>query len=255
MRHYRRRSPRHRNSLESGCLRLDFLPLFDRLSLANKFRPTKMIAQLNAIVALLSISYFCTGCAVPQFDVPYTAEGPTVDTVVRRIECEMREMVVLDNENPASFNSKFLLNNDYDVAIALSLDVTNTGGLAPSFSYLNPVSSFAFGGTGTLSEARDHNFTENIQLSFRRIFMNWKQDNQLYQCPPANTNFCWKLGNKGLRRFGGSDPAPRPVSEPIRPRSIWWDRTVSRYKTDQFSRSGVDTRTLRRARLDKPVTS
>jgi hypothetical protein len=121
----------------------------------------------------------------------------------------MREMVVLDPNNPVSFNRDFLLSNDYLVAIALSLDVTNTGGLAPSMSYHNPLggaTSFAFGGTGTLSEARDHNFTENIQLSFREMYAEWSKDNQLFQCPAAVTNLAGNLGIKDFVALAAQTP-------------------------------------------------
>jgi hypothetical protein len=110
----------------------------------------------------------------------------------------MREMVVEDDNNPASFHSSFLLTNDYVAAIALSLDVTNTGGLAPSLSYLNPVASFALSGSGTLSEARNANFTENIQLSFRKIYDGWKFNRIPFACPSADTNLA---GDLGLRDF------------------------------------------------------
>jgi hypothetical protein len=121
----------------------------------------------------------------------------------------MREMVVPDPNDSVSFNSDFLLSNDYLVAIALSLDVTNTGGLAPSMSYHNPLggaTSFAFGGTGTLSEARDHNFTENIQLSFREMYSEWKKDNQLFQCPSAETNLAGNLGIKDFVALAAQTP-------------------------------------------------
>lgn len=121
-----------------------------------------------------------------------------MDLVARRITCEMREMVVEDDNNPASFHSSFLLTNDYVAEIALSLDVTNTGGLAPSLSYLNPVASFALSGSGTFSEARDANFTENIQLSFRKIYDSWKFNHIPFACPSADTNLA---GDLGLRDF------------------------------------------------------
>jgi hypothetical protein len=108
----------------------------------------------------------------------------------------MREMVVKDDNNPASFNSPFLLTNDYVVAIALSLDVTNTGDLAPSLAYHNPLASFAFSGTGTLSEARNANFTENIQLSFRKIYDEWRLNNIPFECPSTDTNLAGDLGIK-----------------------------------------------------------
>jgi hypothetical protein len=142
----------------------------------------------------------CSGCAVPQFDVPTDSAGqPTVQTIVDRIQCEMRDMVRDDTSDPAAFHRLFLLNGDYDVAIALSLEVNNTGGLAPSLSYIDPLSkvtSFTLSGAGTLSESRDHNFTENIQLSFREIYTKWKYKVRSYNCPSAATNLAGTLGIK-----------------------------------------------------------
>jgi hypothetical protein len=154
---------------------------------------------VDPVFSILFIMSLVSGCAVPQFDVPTDSAGqPTVYTIVQRIECEMRDMVRDDMpEDPASFHRLFLLNGDYDVAIALSLDVNNTGGLAPSLSYIDPLSkltTFTFSGTGTLSEARDHNFTENIQLSFREIFTKWKYHKRPYDCPSPVTNLAGTLG-------------------------------------------------------------
>ena len=149
-----------------------------------------------SLIIPVSTSLCLTACAIPQFDVPYNDKGPDASSIVHRIECEMKEMVVFDKDNPRSFNSGFLLNNDYDLAVALSLDVNNSGGASPSLSYINPVTagSFAFGGAGTLGEGREHNFTENIQLSFRKIFLDWRQNNDYFQCPAADTNLAGSLG-------------------------------------------------------------
>jgi hypothetical protein len=159
-----------------------------------------LMRRFNAVISSCLWALMCVGCAVPQFDVPTdTAGQPTVQTIVDRIQCEMRDMVRDDTAEPVAFHRLFLLNGDYDVAIALSLEVNNTGGLAPSLSYINPLSkvtSFTLSGTGTLSESRDHNFTENIQLSFREIYTKWKYGVRPYDCPPANTNLAGTLGIK-----------------------------------------------------------
>lgn len=146
----------------------------------------------------------CNGCAVPRFDVPVTPAGqPTVETIVNRIQCELRDMVRDDMpHDPMTFEREWLLTGDYDVAVSLSLDVNNTGGLTPTLSYINPLSmitSFMFGGSATLSEGRDHNFTENIQLTVRKIFTDWRDWKYgkgfiFYNCPPADTNLAGALG-------------------------------------------------------------
>jgi hypothetical protein len=143
----------------------------------------------------------CSGCAVPRYDVPRDSAGqPTAETIVDRIQCELRDMVRDDmGENDVtSFHRLFLLNGDYDVEVSLSLQVNNTGGLAPSLAYINPLSiaatSFVFSGNGTLSESRDHNFTENIQLSTRAIYADWKTNSNPHNCPTPDTHLSGKLG-------------------------------------------------------------
>ena len=104
----------------------------------TKPRSTSVFLILSIAICLL-----CTGCAVPAYDVPLDEYGqPTVKTIVERIQCEIRDMVRDDRPgDPASFHRLFLLNEDYEVTVALSLDVNNSGGLSPSVLYVNPLSS------------------------------------------------------------------------------------------------------------------
>jgi hypothetical protein len=167
----------------------------------------------------------CGGCAVPLYDVRYDVAGqPTVKSIVERVQCEIRDMVRDDRpEDPATFHRKFLLNGDYDVQVSLSLEVNDTGGLSPSLTYMTPLSavnSFMFGASGTFSESRDHNFTENIQLSVRSIYVDWKTGADPHDCPLVDTNLSGTLGikdfvamaalsegldqTKGQNPFGGS---------------------------------------------------
>src|SRR5262249_55918782 len=93
----------------------------------------------------------------------------------------------------------FLLNGDYDVEVALSLDVNEGGGLAPNLSYIDPISkaaSFVFGGMATLSESRDRNFSENIQVSVRNIYSEWKRNENPHNCPDNDTNLAGTLDLK-----------------------------------------------------------
>lgn len=152
------------------------------------------------------------GCAVPSFDVPRDNYGqPTVTTIVQRIQCEIRDMVRDDRPgDPASFHRLFLMNGDYDVLVALSLEVTDTGGLAPTVSYVTPltaVTTWTFGATGTLSEARDHTFTENIEISTRQIYSDWKYGGIPHDCPVfASTNLAGELGLKDFVSMATSSP-------------------------------------------------
>jgi hypothetical protein len=155
---------------------------------------------LSCVFALSAC--LCSGCGVPHFDVPTDSAGqPTVQTIVNRVQCELRDMVRDDggNTDVTAFHRLFLLDGDYDVEVSLSLEVNDTGGLAPSLSYMHPftaATSFMFSGGGTLSESRDHNFTENMQFSVRQIYVDWKTHANPHDCPPADTNLSGTLGIK-----------------------------------------------------------
>lgn len=153
----------------------------------------------------------CAGCAVPFYDVPLDQYGqPTVRTIVERIQCEIRDMVRDDRpDHPDSFHRKFLLNSDYEVVVALSLEVNDSGGLAPSVSYVTPltaVTTMTLGANATLSKARAHTFSENIQLSTRQIYQDWKSGTKAYDCPMADTNLAGTLGIKDLVSMAASTP-------------------------------------------------
>jgi hypothetical protein len=168
------------------------------------------IRQLLSGATLLGAA-LCAGCAVPFYDVPLDEYGqPTVKTIVERIQCEIRDMVRDDRpDHPDSFHRKFLLNGDYDVVIALSLEVNDSGALAPSVSYITPltaVTSQTWGANATLSKARDHTFSENIQLSTREIFLDWKSGLKSYDCPMADTNLAGSLGLKDIVSMAASTP-------------------------------------------------
>src|SRR5258707_1834301 len=62
----------------------------------------------------------------------------------------------------------------------------------------NAATSFALNGNATLSKARDHNFTENIQISVRNIFSEWKTNMNPHDCPTADTNLSGTLGLKAF---------------------------------------------------------
>ena len=97
------------------------------------------------------------------------------------------------------------MTGDYQAVVAVSLEVNDTGGLAPSLSYIDPISkvaSLTIGGTGTLSQSRDHNFTENLQFSLRQLRKDWERDPRLYQPPEANTNLAGTLGPPDRKSLG-----------------------------------------------------
>jgi hypothetical protein len=161
-------------------------------------------------VVILAAFAVCGGCAVPRFDIPSDSAGqPTVQTIIQRIQCELKDMVRDDTDDVASFHRLFLLNGDYDVEVVLSLEVNDTGGLAPSLSFMNPLTaatSFTFGAGATLSESRDHNFTENIQLSVRSIYTDWKTGANFHNCPSSDTNLAGTLGLKDFVAMAALTP-------------------------------------------------
>jgi hypothetical protein len=163
--------------------------------------PLGLIVRVSALALIAAL---CNSCGVPHYDVPTDNVGqPTVQTIVARIQCELRDMVRDDmgDADVTSFHRLFLLAFDYDVEASLSLEVNDTGGLAPTLSYMNPftaATSFAFGVNGTLSESRDQNFTENMQFSIRSIYLDWKTGANPHDCPQPDTNLAGKLGIKDL---------------------------------------------------------
>jgi hypothetical protein len=171
-----------------------------------------LFKKVFAVFAAILGASTCSGCSVPRYDIPHDSRGqPNAETIVYRIQCEMRDMVRDDggSDDVTAFHRKFLLDGDYDVEITLSLEVNDTGGLAPSLSYISPLTaatSYMFSVTGTLSESRDHTFTENIQLSFRSIYADWKTHANPHNCPTADTNLSGTLGLKDFVAIAALTP-------------------------------------------------
>src|SRR5437764_10337261 len=80
-----------------------------------------------------------SGCAtvVPKFDVPYYPNGaPSTATITREIECELYDLVRNDVPEEQRYKHRgVLLTHNYQVAMLVNLDVTDTGGLAPSANF------------------------------------------------------------------------------------------------------------------------
>jgi hypothetical protein len=186
-------------------LTLTPLPIGLRV-LVRSFNTSKMRCNSSDLTSRLVLSAFvalsCAACSVPRYDVPVDSAGqPTVQSIVERIECEIRDMVRDDrgDQDVTSFHRKFLLNHDYNVAVALSLEVNDTGGLAPNLTYLNPLSAatlFTFDANLNISKSRVQNFTENLQFSVRQIYVDWKSGDNAHDCPSADTNLSGALGIK-----------------------------------------------------------
>ena len=80
---------------------------------------------------------------VPPFDVPQDQYGlPTARSIVDRVKCEIVAMVRDDVPEDQRYPHRlFLRNNDYDIEANLSLDVNDTGGLAPTVSAITPITA------------------------------------------------------------------------------------------------------------------
>ena len=119
------------------------------------------------------------GCAtiVPKFDVPYYASGvPSTAAITREIECELYNLVRDDVPAELQYpNREAILTHNYQVAMLLSLDVTDTGGLAPSASFpINP--TLTFNAAAQLQQAREDSL--GINLSYSLL-------DDLLRAPPA----------------------------------------------------------------------
>ncbi len=137
-----------------------------------------------------------SACAeVPRYDVPVDQNGaPTVNSIVRRVQCELVTLVRdASPDGPAYPYRKALLDGDYNVAISLSLDVTQSGSLAPSITAIFPF-NLTIGGGAVLSKSRDQNFTQNLNFSLRGLYFGWVHGNVTDHCPDADTSLAGKLG-------------------------------------------------------------
>lgn len=146
------------------------------------------------------------GCAsfVPYFDIPVNEAGaPTVQSIIMRVTCELAGLL---DENYGLRNA--LLISDIQVALQLNLTVNDTGGLAPSVSFIN--GPFAFGVGGTLSQSREQNYTEKLYYSLRElrqeIDLARKDNLDLAACRPADTNLAGELGLKRTVELAFTSP-------------------------------------------------
>jgi hypothetical protein len=86
-------------------------------------------------------------------------------------------MVRDDTNDPAAFHARFLLNQDFDVLVSMSIEVNDTGGLTPSLSYMkafSPLTLFTFssgpGPAGGLHPAAQTSATQGA-LSGRTVIV------------------------------------------------------------------------------------
>jgi len=204
-------------------------------SVGPTFMTTRKAIPFAALMA-------CAGCAVPKYDVAYQKGLPTVLSTIQNIKCELTDLVrdplpVRDplQEGPVSIKNpdeNALLTGDYDVQVTLELEVNDSGGLTPSVTFMEPITkliSFSLGGSATLSESRDHHFTDNFQLSMRRLYADAQVPKPLLVCPTDGGNLGRTLGVKdnlggtlGIRDFVSmgfeTDRPPPAPTPPVTPK-------------------------------------
>jgi hypothetical protein len=156
-----------------------------------------MNTHFPRIFALGIASSALAGCAAiaPDFDLPTDDRSvPSTSSIVRRITCELVELIRDDVQIPYEHRPD-LLGYDYEVAMLLSLDVNDTGGVAPTFNL--PYPSFAFNIGATFSQSREDGLNINLTYSMRDLAHAWDKDHNIAKCPELDTNLA---GNLGLKR-------------------------------------------------------
>jgi len=148
-------------------------------------------------VAAPMIAALLSGCASvsPNFDLPVGENDvPLTKPIVERIQCELLDMVREDGPSPFIYH-EVLITNDYEVAMSLSLDVTDNGSLSPTFTL--PYGAFGFAAGAKLSSSRDNNLSIPLYFNFRSLlakYLNGKKD--LAVCPEISTTLAGDLGLK-----------------------------------------------------------
>ncbi|MFD6319847.1 hypothetical protein [Methylorubrum thiocyanatum] len=106
-------------------------------------------------------------------------------------------------------NFDILTQNDYQVAMQLSLSVTDGGGLAPSFTFIESP-SFSFGGSFNINQSREQNYFQNLTFSMRKLDQQYKRqskNNENYEkdyCALRDTNLAGRLGLRDAFEVGMS---------------------------------------------------
>jgi hypothetical protein len=156
------------------------------------------VRTVRRYATFCAMSVSLAGCATipPDFDVPSYGQGvPSTSSIVDRIKCELIDLIRDDVEHPYK-HRPLLLSYDYEVAMLLTLDVNDTGGLAPSLNF--PYGNFTFNVGANLSQSREDTFNINLTYSMRELARRWDRDRKLAICPEFDTNLA---GNLGLKRM------------------------------------------------------
>lgn len=107
------------------------------------------------------------GCGTPRFMVASEPAGtPTVALIVGRITCELADLVRKEGEFGRYRN--LLREGGYEVAVSLSLLVTEKGELAPNFNFPVPP-TFGFNVGAAVSRSREQQFTQNLYYDMNQL--------------------------------------------------------------------------------------
>jgi hypothetical protein len=157
----------------------------------------------TTIVAVIAGLFCLQGCSPPMYDVHYNQKGePTAYQIIYRVRCELADIL----KTKDAYRDVL---KDWDVSIALSLEVNNQGTLNPSQKFIEPftsATSFAFGLSAELQESRDHTFTKTIAFPISEISSNLEQyeDGGSYNCNAAGSNLEGALGIAAITDLGFS---------------------------------------------------
>lgn len=165
---------------------------------------SRSFALWSKISNVLVFAAILQGCAtvVPSFDVPYSSDGtPSTRSITNKIRCELFELVRDDLTEEDKYKYRDLIvRSDYESAMLLSLDVTDTGNLEPSLNF--PSGTFAFNVGLKFNQSREDNLSISLRYSMRELAYIWahldnsQREKILNDCSAVDTNLSGNLGLK-----------------------------------------------------------
>jgi hypothetical protein len=147
-------------------------------------RPRSLLVISCSLAALLG------GCVTPEFDIPEKNGAPTVASITNRVTCELVDLVRKGGE--FGEYRPVLLTGNYEVAVSLSLQVTDSGELSPSLSFPYPP-LFEFGAGAKFMRSREQNYTQNLFFSMATLADQVDKYPAYGRCPEADTNLAGDL--------------------------------------------------------------
>lgn len=126
------------------------------------------------------------------YDLPYNRNGtPLVNSIVRRINCELA-LMVREDRVPRYRRWQTLLRYDYRAAMLLTIDSNETGAIAPVFNF--PHTGFAFSVAPSYKHSREDQMGYFLSFSFVDILEDLRDNPDKYECPSRDTDLAGDLG-------------------------------------------------------------